>query len=80
MQDKLGTAIVEATMESKEMRLRAKRCRRDAEATLDITARAVLIKTAVTWENLAKQFEKLWPAVSESSPKSRPRNRRARRS
>jgi hypothetical protein len=55
-------------------------CRPDAEATSGITARAVLIKTAVTWENLAKQFEKLWPEVSEPALKSRRLNRRARRS
>jgi hypothetical protein len=56
------------TMDSNEMRLRAKRCRRQADATFDITARAALIKTAVTWETLAKRFEKLWSAGSQSSP------------
>jgi hypothetical protein len=49
-------------MDSNEMRLKAEKYRQRAEATVDITVRAELIRAAITWETLAKQFEKLFPA------------------
>jgi len=67
-------------VDSKEMRLRARHLRQQAGATLDITARAALIKTAVTWEKLAKQFEKLVPAEGHRRLRGKRSGRRKRRS
>jgi Xaa-Pro aminopeptidase len=50
----------------------AVRAMRGAEATLDLTAKVSLIKAAVTWETLAKKFEKLLPVGSQAWPSDNP--------